>query len=228
MKQARLIAIKDLAIGNSLIDVGTDHGYLLYELHNIGFNRLLGLEVNQGPLENAQRTVEKFNIQDTTTIKLSDGLRNISCKETQAYDNIVIAGMGGNLIIKIIKQDLDKFQNINIILQPNNNEPKLRQFLFENGFEIVLEKVVEESKKYYYIINCINRGNGQVQQNELTINFGPSYLYAEEVFQKKWDLELEYLNNLKNDLETNGHVLDEKLSFKIKEIKRIRGYNEVR
>ncbi|MHC5879670.1 tRNA (adenine(22)-N(1))-methyltransferase TrmK, partial [Streptococcus pyogenes] len=68
-------------------------------------------------------------------------------------DTITIAGMGGRLIADILAADLDKLSNIKrLVLQPNNREDELRDWLSDHGFRIVAEEILTENKKFYEIL----------------------------------------------------------------------------
>jgi tRNA (adenine22-N1)-methyltransferase len=71
----------------------------------------------------------------------------------------VIAGMGGELIAKILA-DCPWISNAryNLILQPMTRPEALRRYLFENGFELLKEEATEESGKAYVVINASYTG----------------------------------------------------------------------
>ena len=79
-------------------DIGTDHAYLPSYLVLSGIcPRALACDLRKGPLENAAETLEHWNIADKITLRLSDGLDELSAGEA---DDIIMAGMGGILIAK--------------------------------------------------------------------------------------------------------------------------------
>ncbi len=99
----RLSAIAALVKeGKGLVDVGTDHGYLPAYLAASGYKgALYASDINEGPLQSARRTAAEAGLSDRIRFLLCDGLRLCPPEE---IDTIVIAGMGGDMIVKILDE----------------------------------------------------------------------------------------------------------------------------
>jgi tRNA A22 N-methylase len=62
-------------------------------------------------------------------------------------------GMGGELIVSLLSRaEWIKNKNIRLILQPMTHPEAVRAFLFESGFSIVDETLVEDDKIYQIIV----------------------------------------------------------------------------
>ncbi len=162
----RLQVIYDLVRNNSKVtDVGADHGYLISKLI-IDQKCLSGncVDVNKKCLEKAQHLADKCGIYNKINFLVSDGLTDVFEGQT---DDIVVAGMGSELIAKIIDNCLwlKKTNDKHIILQPMTKPWILRNYLYMNGFEILDEKVVKSKGIFYVIILakfCGNKKNPSV------------------------------------------------------------------
>lgn len=134
--------------GSPFCDVGTDHAYLPIWLLKMGkIPKALACDVNPGPLEAARRDGAKYGVGEELSFRLSDGLKEVSPQEAE---DIAIAGMGGELILRIVAetpwlQEGDK----RLILQPMSSVPELRLGLEELGFSVLQEEAVEEGTKVY-------------------------------------------------------------------------------
>lgn len=203
MNNRRLNRIAELFDQEYIIDVGSDHGYLpLHLLKNKKVSEANIVEVNKGPLENAQKNTERFALDEYVTFTLSDGLMNYT-NEIKPNTGIVVAGMGGNLISQIIEASLSKFKQGKLFLQPNNNEGKLRKYLVDNGFEIEFNDLVQDDGIYYEILVANYVGNARTL-SDTEIMFG---LVNEnnKYLQPKWTEELEHRKNLILNIRSNGH-----------------------
>lgn len=142
--------------GRKTADVGTDHGYLPAFLVLKGITEnAIAADIGVGPLENARKTVEKYELEKNIQLILSDGLENIP-DDTQ---EIVIAGMGGTLMAEILgAADWIKNPGIHLVLQPMTHSQDVRQYLCENGFYIDEEKTVEDSGKVYIVMSAYYSG----------------------------------------------------------------------
>lgn len=158
MLDKRLSLCAELVSGNFICDIGTDHGYLPAELLSSGkCTRAIAADINEKPLEAAAATFEKYNVSDKAELVLSDGLKNI---DTSEVTDIVIAGMGGELISRILNDGSDKLSpEINLILQPMTKAPALRKYLCSNGYEIVCERAACDKRFRYGVI--LARQNGK-------------------------------------------------------------------
>ena len=132
--------------GSTLCDVGTDHGYLPIWLLKTGkIPKALACDINPGPLEAARRDGAKYGVGEELSFRLSDGLEAVSPEEAE---DIAIAGMGGELILRIVTQapwlrDPQK----RLILQPMSSVPELRLGLRDLGFAVLQEEAVEDGGK---------------------------------------------------------------------------------
>ena len=85
---------------NCVADVGTDHGYLaLYLVQNKICNTAYATDVAVGPLNSAIENIKKYQLEDKIKTILCDGLKKVN----NDVNGIVIAGMGGNLMVDILK-----------------------------------------------------------------------------------------------------------------------------
>ncbi|MBE0449783.1 MAG: SAM-dependent methyltransferase [Clostridia bacterium] len=139
-----------------LADIGTDHGYLpLYLLENSHIEHCILCDINIGPLENAKRSFREADFTNQTEFRLGSGIEPL---EPAEVDTIVIAGMGGGLIIDILSHDLQKSLSFEkLLLQPMTEQNVLRQWLMDQGFKIKSDYYVHESSKYYEIIEISSR-----------------------------------------------------------------------
>ncbi len=148
---ARLMsALPYLKRGGAVIDVGTDHAYLPIYLVGEGISsRALACDINRGPIDSAARNVAAAGLVHEIDTLCTDGLHH-----TEGYepDDILIFGMGGELIIRILSEaPWVKDPNIGLVLQPMTRAHLLRRWLLENGFEIVGETITHEDRYYQTI-----------------------------------------------------------------------------
>ena len=140
--------------GNCLADVGTDHGYVpiyLYERNIIP--RAIAMDVNKGPLERAALHIAESGMKEAIETRLSDGLTALKPGEA---DSVVIAGMGGPLIIRILSAHPEVTESLKeLILQPQSEISEVRIWLYEQGYEIVEEHMVFEDGKYYPMFKAV-------------------------------------------------------------------------
>ncbi len=139
--------------GTRLADVGTDHAYLPVKLAAEGkILSAVACDIRQGPLDNARSNILRFGVEDKVTTVLSDGLDSVP--PDSAWD-IVIAGMGGELMAAIIRRTRWLYDGKRrLILQPMTRAEILRTFLCENGFFIEEEKACAVGGKCYSVMQC--------------------------------------------------------------------------
>ena len=148
--------------GARLADIGTDHAYLPVWLCRNGVcPSAVAADINPDPLSRGQLTVEEAGLSDRITTRLSDGLSEISAGEA---DDIVIAGMGGELIAKIIgscafSKDKDK----RWILQPMTKSEILIEWLCDNGYSILRQDCCVASDKCYTVILAAYTGENKTR-----------------------------------------------------------------
>lgn len=216
----RLAAVGFYVPKNSrLADVGSDHAYLpLFLVENERIDFAVAGEVVQGPYQSALTNVIQACKQDQIQVRLANGLAAI--EETDEIDVITIAGMGGRLIADILEAGMDKLAGVKrLILQPNNREDELRDWLSQHDFQIITEEMVTENQKFYEILVV---EAGQMNLSNLERRFGP-YLMQEKspVFVAKWQAELKklslFLERIPADHQDDIAVLQEKLTA-IKEV----------
>lgn len=183
----RLEAIASLTRGGrGLIDVGTDHGYLPVWLALSGYaGNLYASDINEGPLAAAKRTAAENGVSERIRFLLCDGL---SLCPREEIDTIVIAGMGGDLIVRILDEAewcLDS--RYRLILQPMTKAEVLRYWLVYNGFGIQSETLAEDGGILYQIL-CASYG-GSTKLNDAELFAGKRGLCQNlELYEKQLEL----------------------------------------
>lgn len=143
--------------GESAADVGTDHGHVPVELvrRNI-VKKAVAMDVRKGPLSRATENIALAGLSGKIETRLSDGVAKLLPGEA---DSVVIAGMGGELIIKILENGRHMWDSVNQwVLSPQSEIFKVRRWLLENGFVIRKEDMVLEDGKYYTVMD-VRRGD---------------------------------------------------------------------
>lgn len=138
--------------GARVADIGTDHGYLgIYLLQTGAARHVIACDLRKDPLENARRNAKLFGVDGAMEFRLSDGLEKILPDEV---DTVVMAGMGGDLIQKILSQcPWRKREGLQFILQPQSAGNVLRRWLCEDGFEIQREEPVQDGHFLYTVMD---------------------------------------------------------------------------
>ena len=130
----RLRAVADLVTaGYQVADIGTDHAYIPIFLAETGkTDYAVAMDVNKGPLRKAQENICAYKMEEQIETRLSDGFSALKVQEVQSA---VIAGMGGNLVIRILEEGHDVVSCLKeCILQPQSEPDKVRAFLLQEGF----------------------------------------------------------------------------------------------
>lgn len=154
----RLLAAAQAVRANRLtVDVGTDHAYLPAYLVLSGKTKhCLAVDIGIGPLKNAEKTVNKYGLADSISLRISDGLQAVSPFEAE---DITICGMGGTLMTNILANCawLQK-EDLHLVLQPQSHIWEVRSFLLQNGFNITTESILEENGKLYITMEAVFDG----------------------------------------------------------------------
>lgn len=130
-------------------DVGCDHGYLsAYLLERNPDLHVLACDVSEPSLQKARDLMKAKGYADRVEFACCDGLRQIA----EPVDVIVIAGMGGQLILRIVEAGLTQIGGASLVLQANTDIPLLRAGLARLGFGIEEEAYNEAAGRRYVTI----------------------------------------------------------------------------
>ena len=153
----RLEAAASLVGSGSFADIGTDHAYLAIKLALERGVDGIASDLREGPCERARKNVRQYGLDDKIKIYCRSGLDSV---EEFSPDNIIICGMGGELIAEILeKSEYPKASRCRLILQPMSMQDELRRYLCREGFAIQNELVIYDSGKYYQLISAKYTGD---------------------------------------------------------------------
>lgn len=151
-----LTAAEFVTQGGIACDVGTDHAYLAAYLADNGISKsVIACDIALGPIESAKATVSRMGLSDKITVIQSDGLDLIP---DEGITDVIICGMGGELILNILLRAEWLKRGVNLVLQPMTRASDLREGLYEHGFVIKSEKACRDGKFVYSVINAEYRG----------------------------------------------------------------------
>ena len=138
-----------------LADIGCDHAYVAIEAVRRGrAARALACDVRKGPLQQAAEHILCAGLAGKIETRLSDGLEKVAPGEA---DTVVVAGMGGPLMERILQGRLGDFAHF--VLSPQSEIPHFRRFLLAEGMRIDEETMLIDEGKYYVILNVSKRAD---------------------------------------------------------------------
>ncbi len=181
----RLTAVAGLVTeGASVADIGTDHGYVpIYLMKQGKAKKVIATDINRGPLERARMHVIGYGLKGKIETRLSDGLGAIRPGEV---DTVIVAGMGGNLVIRILNDGKDVVDSLDAcVLQPQSEIAKVRRYLVQCGLMIEREDMVEEDCKFYPMMRVIHGEPEQYEDYE--------YLYGKRLLEMRHPVLKKYL-----------------------------------
>ncbi len=202
--------------GSVLADIGSDHAYLPCYAYLQGMiEKGIAGEVVEGPFQSAIQQVRKTELDNVIEVRKGDGLEVISPNEVTC---ITIAGMGGTLIQSILEKGKEKLSGVQtLILQPNIGAKKIREWLLENGWELVAEQILLEDGRIYEIL-VAERGDSEkpyASKKDAHLLVGP-FLAKEknDVFVQKWTHELGHWKKIVSQLEVAAKTEANELKMK--------------
>ena len=189
----RLNKIAELVdFGASVIDVGTDHGYVPNFLcENKISSDIIATDISKNSLEKSIELTRELGNENEIRNILANGIVN------EDRDNIIIAGLGGIQIAEIIANSIDITKSSRkLILQPMQKTNILRRELNNMGFEIFDEEIIYEDDRYFEIIlaKFSNYKNKSLEEED--------FYFSKKLIEKKDETYLEYLKEKKDYLTT--------------------------
>lgn len=204
-KRLKTIA-KYIPIGSRVADIGSDHALLpVYLVKNKIVMHAIAGELHTGPYQAAVNQVKNAGLEKKIEVRQGDGLSVITPAEV---DCIVIAGMGGKLICKILDEGVAKLEDVRyLVLQPNVGEHEVRNWLIKQGWYLQDETILEEESHIYEVLFAVKHPDEKNLNHQLyhhynlpcglsvkdsdLIRLGPHLLRkSSELFIKKWKMEL--------------------------------------
>lgn len=164
----RLESLASLVDKNLILaDIGSDHGLLIKKIKLNGYTlKCYAVENKKGPFNRLKKSLNDY--QDVICY-LGDGLQKLPSDVKQ----VIIAGMGGQLILKILERDDDYLKNLeSIILAPHGEEEAVRRYMYSQGFKIDQEIIVYE--EHYYELMRFIKGKELLSDKEF--RFGPKLI----------------------------------------------------
>ncbi|MBQ9082518.1 MAG: tRNA (adenine(22)-N(1))-methyltransferase TrmK, partial [Clostridia bacterium] len=140
--------------GTKLADIGTDHGHLpIALLQQNAVASAIGADLREGPLAHARKNAVQYGVADRISLRCCNGLTGIAPEEA---DDIVIAGMGGELIATILQAaPWVKDPSKRLILQAMSSAEELRRYLYTEGFFIEREEAVTDANRVYTVLQAV-------------------------------------------------------------------------
>jgi tRNA (adenine22-N1)-methyltransferase len=106
--------------------------------------------------------------------------------------DVVLAGMGGRLIVEILEEGRRFLPQIKrLVLQPNVGQHLVRKWLFENGWRLLDEAILKEAGRIYEVMSAEpgveTRYPPDADEREWLFRLGPVLLNKKPpLLREKW------------------------------------------
>ena len=185
----------------TICDVGCDHGYVAITFLQKGIaEKVIAMDVNAGPLEQAKRNAALFGVTEKLDFRLSDGLLKVTPGEAERF---LCAGMGGRLMVHIMTEGREVMTEMKgVVLQPQSELNLVRKYIYDIGWHIVREDMIfeadgeEPGQGKYYPMMYIEPGKAPMP-DEVALTYGPLLLQEKHPVLMQF---LEYSLGLKEGL----------------------------
>lgn len=186
---------------STLCDIGTDHAYVaIYLAKKSIADKIIAADIKKGPLLQARKNIDAFNVGDKVETRLSDGFAQFAEGEAECA---IIAGMGGETIAEILENEKGcKY----FVLQMQTAHKHLREYLCTHGYVIEKEDVCQEGNKMYTAL-LATRGNSP-KLTDVQKEIGPCLI--ESTPSLFYDYVRYRLYEINSILEKMGTVMSEK------------------
>ena len=180
----RLMAVaRMITPGLPVADIGCDHAYL--------------------PIYLVRENMAPFVVACDVNAGQGDGLSPLRPGEVKS---VVLAGMGGKLMMRILSDGADVLEGVlEIIMEPQSEVSALRHYLQDNGFRIISENMVNDETKFYPVIKAVH---GEMNwDKEIYFRYGKILLREENpVLHEFLLLERQYCSDLLKELAVNEDI----------------------
>lgn len=208
----------------TLADIGTDHAYVpIYLCQEKRISAAIAMDIGNGPLLRAKNNIESAGLSHCIETRLSDGAAALTEGEA---DSILIAGMGGGVMMHILENGSSIFQAAKeVILQPQSKLREVRIYLTRHGFAVRNEDMVCEDGKFYPMMRVSYDPFTENGHNELF------YIYGEQLLLSRHPVLYQYLQKEKAVHEAIAYRLagggqNERIAERKRQIEQILFYNE--
>lgn len=190
--------IENLDKVETLADIGTDHGYVpLIALENNICNKAIACDINKDPLDKARLNAVLEGMGEELEFRLGGGFEPLNLGEA---DQVVIAGMGGNLIRDILEADVEKVKSSgSLVLIPAQNPEVLREYLYKNNFEIIKEDLCFDEGIYYELFKVRSAEGHATELDSIYYEVSPVLLRQKHPLMKEYlEFKLDEYNKILN------------------------------
>lgn len=166
----------------SFADVGCDHGYCTrYMLDNKLCKTAVISDISAKCLAKAEKLLFSYIKSGAVTSVCCNGLEKID----ESIEEILIAGMGGEELVSILKA---AYIPRAFVLQPMRNVRSVREFLLSRGAQLTVDEPFECGGKFYYVIK--GKRDGILRPyTQAELDFGQSLKSAEAKAYIRAELE---------------------------------------
>ena len=151
----RLRMVADMVpVCDTVADIGCDHAYLsVWLLRENTARCAYACDVRPGPLAKAQETIRFFHMEERAETILCDGLSGLVPGDA---DVIVMAGMGGELMTRLLSEGAACAAKAKcLLLQAQSDRESVRREVASLGFVITDERCVVEDGKFYLCMSAV-------------------------------------------------------------------------
>jgi tRNA (adenine22-N1)-methyltransferase len=208
MISKRLRTILAWTAADVIADIGCDHAYIAcYAVAKGQAKKAYACDVAQGPLDHARETIEEMGLQQQVIPKLMSGISELP----EDVEQIILAGMGAELICKILEQGKEQLkEGQTLLISCHKDVELLRKYLNEHNFCIEKERIIQEERHFYpLLLVCL----GKQDLSQAQIYYGihvkkdEEYIHYLEFEKQKWSKILAKIPQEKNQ------VIKERLSY---------------
>ncbi len=180
-RMARIYATVRPSDTLGVCDVGTDHAHIPIELIKNGIVPFaIATDISRPSLEKGERNIAALGLCDRISTYVANGTLGVPL---DGIGDIIIAGMGGELISSILLSDARlSSRQFHFILQPMTKHAELRDALARNGFETEHEYCTSDGERIYFIMSVYYTGNVRelsLRELILGVNTEPSEALTE-------------------------------------------------
>ena len=191
-------------------DVGTDHAHIPIELVQTGkLPFAIATDISLPSAKRGEKNIAENGLSDKIKTYCANGTLGVPL---DGIGDIIIAGMGGELIAEIILADGRlKSTDLHFVLQPMTKQDELRSILAQNGYEIEKESCIPDGERIYFIMSVYYTGVSKtlsIREKLLGVNVAPS----ETLVKYADDLKARYtvkLRGVKSALSPNAEEIRE-------------------